>query len=115
MIVNLIVSLLDGNLESAINRLLNLPTSGAEMFVIPPVAVTDRVASVTLITVPVYWALHVLLAQAPAGGGGQHPGDHHQAPGQLGLNVRPKPLSEGGLVHQHQVRPECFLTLEVKV
>ena len=85
------------------------------MLVVPPVAVADRVASVTLITVPVYRALHVLLAQAPGGGGGHHPGDDHQAPGQLGLNVRPHALSELGLVHQDQVWPECFLTLEVKV
>ena len=85
------------------------------MLVVPPVAVTDRVPLLALITVPVDRALHVLLAETPAGGDGQHPGDHHQAPGQLGLNVGLEPLSELGLIHQHQVRAECFLTREVKI
>ena len=93
----------------------NLPTSGAEVLVVPPVTVTDRVRLLTLLTVPVYRALHVLLAETPRGGDGQHPGDDHQAPGQLGLNVGPETLPELGLVHQHQVGLECFLTGEVKI
>ena len=85
------------------------------MLVVPPVAVTDRVVPLTLVAGPVDRTLHVLLALTPAGGGRQDPGQDHQAPRQLGLDVRLEVLSELGLVHQHQVWPECFMTLEVEI
>ena len=69
MIVNPIVRLLEGNLKFAIrNFAVNLPTSCAEMLVVPPVTVAHRVGSLALLAVPMDRAVHVLLTETPAGG-----------------------------------------------
>ena len=121
---------LSANSETSVREVLvpsstlivSLPACVTEVLVPPPPAVADRVGGLTLITLPVHgtWGgrqallllLLLLLTGAPTVGGRQYPGQPHEAGGQLGLNVRPQSAPVLWLVHQLQVRSECFVTLE---